>query len=164
MINASLPRRANFASGKNFIIWAAIIAAVTLAVGLAQTGIGHSLLRRAGLYEAPTSYTSLAFADPQSLPMHLSSAPTKVKMSFALSNTSTGLRSYHWSIMLERARRNYRLAAGEVSVPAGENMTVARTVTASCASGRALMMVQVATPAESIDFWVTCSPQKNGKR
>jgi hypothetical protein len=164
MTHATAPRRqrADSVAGKGPIL-VAIAATATLAVGLAQTSVGHFLLQEAGLRE-PTGYTSLAFTDPQSLPTQISSVPARVSVSFVVNNTSADPRSYHWSIVLDRAGRTYRLAAGEVGVPSGDRATVARTVTASCAKGQARMTVQVAAPAESIDFWMTCSPRKAAKR
>lgn len=156
----ALPRRAYFRMGKSLIILVATAAAVALAVGLAQTSAGHSLLREAGLYGEPASYTSLAFTNPQSLPTHLSSAPTRLSMSFAVSNASPDPRTYHWSIVLEGTGHAYYLTAGEVRVPAEGRATVARTVTALCTRGQARITVQVAAPAESIDFWVACSPRE----
>jgi hypothetical protein len=163
MVHATPLHRVNSAGGKRLILWMSIVAVVMLTAGIVQTGVGRSFLQKIGLYEAPASYTSLAFTNPQSLPTHLSSAHTRMKMSFDLANTSADSRSYHWSIILERAGRDHRLAAGEISVPAGDRVTVARAVKVSCVNGRASMMVKVAAPAESIDFWMACSPRKAGK-
>jgi len=136
-----------------------MVAAAGLALALAQTSPGHALLRKAGLYEEPAGYTSLAFTDPQSLPSQLSPVPTRVSVSFGISNSSADPRSYHWSVVLQRAGQEKRLAAGEVEVPAGESAVVAPVVTASCSAGQARMSVQVAAPAESIAFWLACSPR-----
>jgi hypothetical protein len=162
MAHAALPSRAGFVTRKDLIL-VTIVAAAALAAGLAQTSAGQSVLRRAGLAQHPASYTSLAFADPQSLPTRLSAAPTRVSVPFAVTNTSAGLRSYHWSIVLDRAGRTDPLAAGEVAVPAGDRAAVAATVTASCAAGQARMTVRLTAPAEAIDFWLACSPQAGGQ-
>jgi hypothetical protein len=164
MVPATLQHRANPSGGKRLILWASIVAVAALTAGLMQTGVGRSFLQKAGLYQAPASSTSLAFTAPQSLPTRLSSAPTKMKVSFELANTSASPRSYRWSIMLERAGHDKRLAAGEVSVTAENHVTVARQVEVSCSKGRARVTVNVVAPAESIDFWMTCSSRKGGKR
>jgi hypothetical protein len=164
MVHANLSRRTAFVRVKNLITWVVIVAAVALAAGLAQTSVGHSLLRGVGLYDEPESYTSLAFTNPQSLPTRLSSRPTRVRMSFAISNASAERRSYHWSIELKRTGHTHRLATGEVRVPAGNRTSVARVVKASCIDGQARMTVQVAAPAESIDFLVACSPRNGEQR
>jgi hypothetical protein len=85
-------------------------------------------------------------------------------MSFAISNASADPRSYHWSIELKRTGHAYRLATGEVEVPAGNRVSVAKIVKASCVDGQARMTVQVAAPTESIDFLMACSSQKEEKR
>ncbi len=138
---------------------AAVVAVAGLALALAQTSPGHALLRKAGLYEEPAGYTSLAFTDPQSLPSRLSPVPARVSVSFGISNSSADPRRYHWSVLLQRTGRVKRLAAGEVEVPAGESATVAPMVTASCPAGQARMDVQVGAPAEEIAFWLACSPR-----
>jgi hypothetical protein len=147
-----------FVTGKDLVL-AAMVAVAALAAGLAQTSAGHSVLRQAGLYEEPASYTSLAFADPQSLPAYLSPVPTQVSVPFVVTNTSERPRSYHWSIALERAGRTEDLAAGEVQVQAEDSATVTTTVGAECAEGQARMTVQIGAPAESVDFWLACGPQ-----
>ena len=163
MAHAALPPRAGFLTRRDLIL-ATVVAAAALAAGLAQTSAGHSLLGRAGLYETPASYTSLAFVDPQSLPTRLWPAPTRVSVPFTVTNASAGPRGYHWSIVLDRAGHSYRLAAGELRVPAGDRATVAGTVTASCATGPARLTVLLAAPAESIDLWLACTPQTGGTR
>jgi hypothetical protein len=163
MAHAALPPRAGFLTRKDLIL-VTMVAGAALAAGLAQTSAGHRLLGQAGLYEQPASYTTLAFIDPQSLPTQLSAAPTRVSVPFAVTNTSGGPRSYHWSIVLDRAGHSSRLAAGEVRVPAGDRGTVAGTVTASCATGQARMTVQIAAPAESIDLRLACSPRTGAER
>ena len=141
------------------LITAAVVAAAGVALALAQTSPGHALLRKAGLYEEPAGYTSLAFTDPQSLPSRLSPVPSRVSVSFGIGNSSADPRGYHWSVLLQRAGQVKHLAAGEAEVPAGGTTTVAPVVTASCSAGQARMSVQVAAPAESIAFWLTCSPR-----
>jgi hypothetical protein len=141
------------------LITAALVAAAGLALALAQTSPGHALLRKAGLYEEPASYTSLAFTDPQSLPAQLSPVPSRVSVSFGISNSSADPHGYHWSVLLHRAGQVKHLAAGEAEVPAGESTTVAPVVTAACSAGQAQVSVQLAAPAESISFWLACSPR-----
>lgn len=164
MVHAKLSRRADFVRVKSLITWVAIVAAVALAAGLAQTSVGHSLLRGAGLYDEPESYTSLAFTNPQSLPTRLSSRPTRVRMSFAISNASADPRSYRWSIELKRTGHIYRLATGKVEVPGGNRAPVARIVKASCVEKQARITVKIAEPVESIDFLMACSPRKEEKQ
>jgi hypothetical protein len=158
MTDLTSPRRANPVAGKVLILMVIVLCAA-LAIGLAQTSAGGYLLREAGLSARPAGFTSLAFADPQSLPARL---PSSVRTSFTVTNTSGDPHSYQWSISMDHAGHTTPLAAGQVSVPAGGSTTVTRTVTASCANGQARMTVRLAAPAESIDFWAACSP--GGKR
>ena len=152
----ALLRRFNFVPFKGFIL-AVMVAAAALAAGVAQTGAGHFLLRGMGLYKDSASYTSLAFTDPQSLPVHLSRKATQVSMSFSISNVSADARTYNWSVVVDAKRETHRLATGVVRVPAEGRTTVSRTVTASCAGGQARMAVKLVAPAESIDFLAACS-------
>jgi hypothetical protein len=163
MVHAALQGRANSADGRRLALWASIVVVVALATGLAQTETGHSILQKIGVYGPTANYTSLAFANPQSLPTHVSSASTRMRMSFDLANSSADPRSYSWSIIFEQAERDSRLATGEISVSAGNRVMVARTVKVSCVKGRVRMVVKIASPAESIDFWMTCSPRKGEK-
>ena len=142
----------------------ALIAIVVLIVGLAQTRPGYALLRDAGLYKEPTSYTELAFAAPASLPAQLTSKETRVKVAFLIHNVSGASRDYHWSIVLGHAGRSKVAAAGAVSAPAQGQATVAKTVPLACTGGRIQVAVRLADPAQSIDFWATCSPATRSKR
>ena len=98
----------------------AIVAVVALALSLAQTTAGRSVLEAAGLYRGPSAYTSLAFSKPQSLPASLSAKRTKLTVSFVISNVSTTPHRYEWSIFLNLNQRGHasRLAAGRTQVPA----------------------------------------------
>jgi hypothetical protein len=154
----ALPPRTGLRPARG-LITAAVVTVAGLALALAQTSPGHALLRKAGLYGGPASYTSLAFSNPGSLPSRLFAVPSRVSVSFGISNSSADPYSYQWSVLLHRAGQVKRLAAGEVEVPAGASTIVAPTVTAACSRGQAQVSVQLAAPAESIAFWLTCSPR-----
>jgi len=164
MFNGTARLQALHGIEKRLLSWISIVAVAALAIGLAQSGVGHSLLNQVGIFAKPANYTSLTFTNPQSLPTRISSTPTRVHISFTLGNTSGGPRSYHWSMIFEHGNGNHDLAAGEVSLSPGENTVVARTVTASCASGQARITIQLAAPGESIFFWVVCSSGNGEKR
>lgn len=135
-----------------------IVAALALALSLAQTTAGRSVLQAAGLYRGPTAYTSLAFSNPQSLPASLSATGTELAVSFVISNVSTSPHHYQWSIFLSQRGHASRLAAGGTQIPADGRATVSRRVTVSCSSKRAHLVVKLANPAESVDFWAVCTP------
>lgn len=130
------------------------------AAGVAQTPVGHSALASAGLFNEPASYTSLAFAAPQSLPEQLQARHANLDASFRIHNSSGGSRSYQWSITVLRHGRARRVASGAVRVEPGSAATVARQVAISCAGGQLRVAVNLSRPAESIDFWTACAPGK----
>ena len=141
-----------------------LMALVMLSAGFAQTRQGHALLQGVGLYEAPTSYSELAFTAPGNLPRQLKSEHAPIGVSFGIHNVSGSSRTYRWSIVLARSGQSHVKASGVVSVPAQGRVTVARTVAMACAGGRLQVVVRLASPAESIDFWATCPAQSRRAR
>jgi hypothetical protein len=125
---------------------------------LAQTGSGHTLLRAAGLYEEPASYTELAFSTPGDLPSALAKPSASVKVSFGIHNVSDSPRSYDWSIALVHSGVSQVKASGAASTSAQGRTAVTKSVTAACSSGRVQVVVRLASPAQSISFWLTCPP------
>jgi hypothetical protein len=134
----------------------ALIALVVICAGGAQTSQGHALLRDAGLYKVPASYTELAFTNSDALP----DAPTakgQVPVSFSIHNVSGSSSAYQWSIAVVRAGKSQVKATGTVGVPVQGTATVSKTVTEACGTAPNLeVVVRLASPAESIDFFVTC--------
>lgn len=146
--------------------WSALISAalVVACVGLAQTGTGHAALREAGLLQAPPGYTALAFSHPQSLPTQLRSEHASIDVSFGIHNASGTPRTYRWSIVLVRSGRTHLKAAGVLRMSAEGSSSIDRIVTTSCMGGRLQVVVRLATPTESIEFWTACRPQARGAR
>ena len=135
-----------------------LVAAVLACVSLAQTQQGHVLLRNVGLYETPAAYTELTFSDPGALPSALEKPSSSVKVSFGIHNVSDASRSYQWSIAFAHAGKNQVKASG-VAVTAAQGRTgVTRSLVAACVGGRLQVVVRLASPAESISFWMTCPP------
>lgn len=141
--------------------WSAfvLVALVVVGAGLAQTRQGHVLLSDAGLYKVPTSYTELAFTAPDSIPDQLKSQRVPLGLSFWIHNASGSPRNYRWSIVTMRAGKSHVEATGVASTPGQGRVTVARTVVLACVGGRIQVVVRLAAPAESIDFWATCPPR-----
>jgi hypothetical protein len=141
-----------------------IVALVVICAGLAQTSRGHTLLSDVGLYKVPASYTELAFTDSGALPDQLISAKGakgqargQVPVSFSVRNVSGSSRAYQWSIAVIVGGKSQLKAAGTVGVPAQGKATVAKSVAAVCGKAPSLQVaVRLASPAESIDFWVSC--------
>jgi hypothetical protein len=138
-----------------------LAALIVACAGLAQTSQGHSMLRAAGLYEEPSSYTELAFTTPDNLPSALRSPNSPIKVSFGIHNVTGSARAYHWSIVLTKAGQSHVKASGVVAAPAQGRVTVARSVAMTCVGGRLQVVARLASPAESVDFWVTC-PARGG--
>lgn len=142
----------------------ALIAVVAVIVSLAQTGPGYALLKDAGLYKEPASYTELAFSAPANLPARLTSKETSVRLAFRIRNVSGSSRGYRWSVVLVHAGRSKVAASGAVAVPAQGQISVAKTLPLTCTGGRLQVIVRLADPRESVDFWATCGPAARSKR
>jgi hypothetical protein len=133
-----------------------VVAAILICVGLAQTRQGHVVLRDTGLYETPAVYTALSFSDPRALPNALEKPNSNVKVSFGIHNVSDAARWYQWSILFVRAGKSRVKASGTVQAPAQGSTGVTRSVAAACVGGRLQVVVHLARPSESINFWLTC--------
>lgn len=147
--------------------WGAVVvvALVVLGAGLAQTGAGHTLLQAAGLYEAPSSYTELAFTDPANLPTRLKSEHASIHVSFSVHNVSNVSRAYDWSVEFVRSSHTHVGASGVATVLAQGRTVVARTVAVGCVvGGRLHVVVRLVSPSESIGFWATCPLQTRSTR
>lgn len=138
----------------------ALVAVLLLATGIGQTSLGHAILGRAGLFQPPASYTSLAFQDPQPVPGTLKAA-SPVAVSFVIHNTGGASRAYRWSVNVIRAGQARLVAAGTVTVAAGHGIGITQQAHVPCsAAGPVDVVVSLAHPAESIDAWTACpSPQ-----
>lgn len=136
-----------------------LLAAIVLAcVGLAQTQQGHAALGAAGLYEKPAAYTELTFTTPGALSSTLTKSGASVKVSFGIHNVSDNPRSYNWSIALVRSGVSQIKASGAALTTAQGRTAITRPVVAACVSGRVQVVVRLASPVESISFWMTCPP------
>lgn len=140
---------------------AALIVVVLACTGMAQTPSGHALLRVAGLYEEPASYTALSFSSPQTLTNAVFTKKARVSVPFTIRNVSGASRTYDWSIDVVHGRVSQVSSKGSVTVAAQGTANVTRSLSTTCPSGRIQLVVRLASPAESIDFWVAC-PGANG--
>ena len=139
----------------------ALVGVVVLAAVVGQTAAGHAILQRAGLFEEPAIYTSLAFEHPQLLPEQLRSRRAKVPLSFVINNAGSASRDYQWSVRLVHGRVTRLLAAGSVAIASGRAAEIARTADISCAGGKVQIIVSLARPDESIDAIMSCSLRKD---
>jgi hypothetical protein len=141
-----------------------VVALILLCVSLAQTSQGHVLLSDVGLYEQPASYAELTFTNPGDLPSALPSANSPIDVSFGIHNVSGAARAYQWSIVLTKASQSHVKASGTVTAPAQGRVTVTKSVAMACVGGRLQVLVRLASPAESISFWVTCPATVRGSK
>ena len=146
-------------------LYLAVFAVVALVcVGMAQTGSGHAVLRTVGLYEEPASYTELAFSTPGALPSTLPKSGASVTVSFGIHNVSDTPRSYAWSIALVRSGKSQVKASGAAPTSAQGRTAVTRSVAVACPAGRVQVVVRLASPAQSVSFWLTCPPAATKKQ
>lgn len=140
---------------------AGLIAVVTLAAGVSQTGPGHTILRETGLSEKPATYTSLAFLHPQSLPEQLETKRASENISFAITNKGGAIYDYQWSVQLVQGQSHYSVATGSVRIASGDEASITSPVKILCARGQVQIVVSLTRPAESIDAWIACRPSRN---
>jgi hypothetical protein len=133
-----------------------LIAAIILAAGVGQTSFGHEILGKTGLFEEPTSYTSLAFLHPGSLPEQLTSKQATVGVSFIIRNAGDTPHDYQWSVSLVQGPQTRHIAGGTARVASGNGTAIARGATISCTQGQVQIVVSLAHPAEHIDAWLAC--------
>jgi hypothetical protein len=138
----------------------ALAAGLMLFAGIGQASIGRSILEKAGLFEQPTSYTSLAFAQPQNLAERLTAKQETIGISFIIHNSGGRTYGYQWSIQFVQAAHTYRAAAGNVSIDPGKGATISRTEAIQCTRKQVQIVVSLAHPAESIDAWMACPSHK----
>ena len=158
-------RRESILSGVHGVVrWrgmVVLVAVVAVAASIAQTSSGHAMLRKAGLFEQQTSYTSLAFQNLQSLPEQLKSKRASVPISFMIHNVSDTPRDYVWSVLLLQGQHRPRVAAGGIRVASGHSAEITRSVKIACTREQVRIVVNLVRPAESIDASMACSSPRS---
>lgn len=142
--------------------WLALAAVVLVTAGIAQTGAGQALLRQAGVIASAPGYTELAFARLQALPAQAASQ-AKFNVSFVINNVTSVTHDYQWSLWLVNNGHTHYMGKGDTPLEAGHGATVTHAVVMTCSAGRARIVVRLASPAESIDFWSKCLPRGGGR-
>jgi hypothetical protein len=127
-----------------------------LCAGVAQTSPGHSVLVGLGLTETPPGYTELSFTDPDGLQEFVASVQAPVTVSFGIHNVSGSQQAYRWSVVALHDGTNEGSASGDLTVAAQGHAAVTTNVQVTCPSGRIQMVLRLASPAESLNFWVAC--------
>jgi hypothetical protein len=139
----------------------ALVVVVMLAAGIGQTNFGHAILRKAGLFEEPTSYTSLAFVHPQSLREQLSTKRANINVSFVIYNSGGAARDYQWSVLMVQGGHTSPVAAGSARVASERGTALTRSAKIFCTRGRVQIVVRLARPAEYIDTWTACPSHRS---
>lgn len=142
---------------------ALITASVMLvaAAALAQVSVGQTVLRDAGLEQAPSSVAALSFAQPQALPTRLAARRTTMRVPFTISNNSAAVQDYQWSVSAARTGNRVggltaRPASGVIAVAPGAAVTMNPAVRLNCTGGQIRITVRLASPAESVYFLSNC--------
>jgi len=133
-----------------------LVILVLLCAGAAQTSPGHSVLVGLGLTQTPPSYTELAFTNPGSMQESIASLQAPVTVSFGVHNVSVSSRAYQWSIVALHNGANVGSESGSLTVAAQGRASLIENVQVTCPSGRLQVVLKLASPAESLNFWVAC--------
>lgn len=134
-----------------------LVAIIVLGVGVAQASLGRVALEKAGLYEQPIDYTSLAFLNPQFMPEKLTARQTTVNIAFVIQNTGGTSHDYQWSVLLVQGHSTRHLAAGSVHVAVGKGTEITQSARISCSRGQITIVASLARPAEYIDARMACT-------
>jgi hypothetical protein len=138
------------------LLVAAVVAVVVLAIGVAQTAAGKSVLSQAGLTGGEDRYTELAFARPTAVPDYVSDKPADLELPFAIRNAEGERRDYRWSLVVVSRRGTKTLDRGRLTLAAGASGTVGQRVKLRCAGDRVRVEVRLERPRQSIGAWIRC--------
>jgi hypothetical protein len=141
-----------------------VIALVLAGAAFAQSSAGHRIMVGTGLSEAAPSFASLSFSDPNQLPLQLTSTRASVRVPFVIANADRLGHTYRWRVVLVRGLKTSQLTAGTTVVKGRASVSVPLVARIDCVQGRVGVEVQLLEPAESIEVWLTCSPQRGNKR
>jgi hypothetical protein len=98
-----------------------VVAAVLLALGVAQSSFGSRALRTIGFSGPPQRYTELAFTEANALPARLP-ASGSFTLDVTLRNREGADRRYDWAVISQLAgsSASARLADGSLDLPGGQ--------------------------------------------
>jgi hypothetical protein len=133
-----------------------VVVAVLLLVGICQSPPGRSILKAVGLIGSPTSFTAIAFAKPQSLPVQLASPHTKLDLSFTISNDTSNMQDYQWTVSVVADNKSTLASNGYIQLAPNGAVTVARDINIVCKAGQAEVTVGLKNTNEHVDAWMTC--------
>jgi hypothetical protein len=136
----------------------ALVAAAAVVTGIGQSGVGHSLLEKAGLIQRATPYTALSFPSPgQPLWTKQDGRRVRYTLTFAIQNAEPRPQDYRWSVLLAQPGSQTRVISTNTQrVVPGNKATIPFRKTISCRPGSVEFIVQLADPSEAIHAWGSC--------
>jgi hypothetical protein len=135
---------------------AAVAAVVLVAIAVAQSAFGRSVLRDSGFEGGDERYTELAFAQPTKVPEWLTEYRPKLDLPVAIHNGEGRPRTYRWTATVRHGRRTKVLDRGTVALARDGRATIDPHVKFSCRSGRVRVEVAVDRPKQAIGAWIRC--------
>jgi hypothetical protein len=144
------------ANRKQPVVAAIVAATVVIAIGVAQTAAGQSLLRGAGLIGRADHYTELAFQHPDLLPGKSPAGRAPQRLPFTLRNAEGSPRTYRWTAVALHGERTTELTHGAVTLADGERALVRAHAVVDCAGDRTRVEIRLAGRPEAIGFWTSC--------
>ena len=133
-----------------------VIAVLLLLVGIFQSSPGRFILKKIGLVGNPSSFTAIAFANPRDLPLRLASARTKLNLAFTISNDTSTVKDYQWTVTVTANKQSATASSGHTQLASNVTTTIARQIVISCKAGQAEVAVSLKNPDEHIDALMTC--------
>ena len=144
-------------SNQRHVFGVAVVAAVALiAVTVAQSAFGRTVLRDAGFDGGDERYTELAFAQPTKVPEWLDTYRPSLDLPVLIHNGEGEQRSYRWTATIRHGRRAKVLDRGTVDLAADGRATIEPKVEFSCRRGRVRVDFAVDHPKQSIGAWIRC--------
>jgi hypothetical protein len=133
-----------------------VIAVLLLFVGVFQSPPGRSILKKIGLVGDPSSFTAIAFANPKDLPLQLASARTKLNLAFTISNDTSAVADYQWTVTVTTNKKAGTANSGYAQLAPNVTTTIARQIVITCKKGQAEVTVSLKSPDEHIDAIMAC--------
>jgi hypothetical protein len=133
-----------------------VIAVPLLFIGVFQSPPGRSILKKIGLVGDPSSFTAIAFANPQDLPLQLASARAKLNLAFTISNDTSTVKDYQWTVTVTANKKSATTSSGHTQLASNVTTTIARQIVITCNAGQAEVAVSLKSPDEHIDAIMTC--------
>ena len=149
----AVPRVQGRTTRRTGALWTVAVVGVLILV--AQTAVGHSLLRAAGISRQSASFAALAFSYPNSLPTKVPKSG-HVPVEFSISSHGLSTQGYEWQVLEHDRSRTVSLATGRTVVASGGSTSIARVVHVRCARSNIAISVGITGLSAKIDLLLTC--------